>query len=99
MVDIDDLDGVGEVDVAQIPDLGRSVTEHHLALGAVQAALLGFAIDALPKGRRVLDGRRIGGRVGIASRAAALVELGLREDAAKLHLASGGRRARRPRRG
>ena len=63
MVDVDDPDGAGEVDVAQIPDPGRSVANDNLALGAVQATLPGFVIDALPKRGGVLDGTGVGGRV------------------------------------
>ena len=35
VVDVDDLDRVGEVDLAQIPDPCRAVADHDLALGTV----------------------------------------------------------------
>ncbi len=54
VVDVDDLDGVGGSDAAQIPNPCRAVSDHDLALGAVQAALPGLVVDALPERRGVL---------------------------------------------
>ncbi len=93
VVDVDDLDGVGEVAVAQIPNPCCAVTEHDLTVGAVQAALPGLVVEALPERLGVLDRACVGGRSRVPDRPALGVQSGLREDAAQLDLAGPRRRA------
>ena len=84
--DVDDLDGVGEVLVGEVPDPWRAVAEHDLARRVVEAAALGLAQDAPCEGRGLgigvaggdgLDGGVVGGRAGVAHGAVVFVS-GLR---------------------
>ena len=80
--DVDDLDGIGEVLVGEVPDPRRAVAQHDPALGVVEAAAFGLADDAPGEGRGLgvgiaggdgFDGGVVGGRAGVAHGAPVLV--------------------------
>ena len=79
---IDDLDGVGEVLVGEVPDPRRAVAEDGMARCGGEAASPGLADDASGKRRRFgvgiacgdgRDGGVVGGRPWVAQGAALLV--------------------------
>ena len=91
VVDADDPDVVGEAERAQGPHPCCAVSDHDLALGAVQAEPPGLVVDALAKRGGIVDRAGVAGRALVAHGPSVVSEPGLREDAARRHFA----RARR----
>jgi len=68
VIEIDDLNRAGEVDIGQIPNPFGSVADDNLLLRAAPSAVPGFPTEASAELFGDLDGSGIGGRIGIANR-------------------------------
>ena len=55
VVDVDGLDGVGEVHVHQARNPGCAIAQHDQTAGTVQAARLGLVVDAWSERLRILN--------------------------------------------
>src|SRR5256885_9921625 len=84
MVQIDDLDGAGEVGLGKIPDPFRPIAHYDLFCSATPSAIPGLQVDAFAELFGGLDGAGIGGGVGIPDRVAFFVPTSLREYASQL---------------
>src|ERR1700693_4951904 len=91
VVEIDNLNGVGEMQGHKIPNPFGAVTDHDLLECAAPAASVGFRIDSPAKLFRTLDGSGIRGGIGIADWIAVLIPRRLCEDASKFDFPSMGR--------
>jgi len=98
--EVDDLDGVWEVDFGELPDPGGSVAEEDSSLGVVESAAVGLTEDSLGEGGafragvgggRGLDGGGVGDGSGVTDGAALLVAGLGGPDGAQLGLAGLGR--------
>jgi hypothetical protein len=66
MIEIDDPNRTGEVDVGQIPDPFGSIADDDFLLRMVPSSVPGFQIKALAELFGGLDGSGIGSRIRIA---------------------------------
>src|SRR5512146_3059264 len=84
VIEIDNLDGAGEVQLGQIPDPLGSVAHDDFLLCAAPATIPSFQIDPLAELFGGFDGAHVGGGVRITDGIALLIPLGLSEHTAQL---------------
>ena len=75
MIQIDDLNRAGKLQIGQIPDPFGSVAEGNLLCRAAPAAIPGFQINAFAKLVGGLDGTGIGSGIRVAYRITFLAEV------------------------
>src|SRR6266566_1516537 len=90
MIEIDDLNGAGEMLVGQIPDPNGPICNYDFGGGPLPTSAPSLGIDAEAELFGGFDGTHIGGRLQVADGPAFLVHGGLREHAAELALACAG---------
>src|SRR5947207_12336208 len=66
MIEIDDLDGSGKMQVGHIPDPDGSVSENHFEHGPLPTSEPSFRVDAKTERLRGLDGSHVGGGIRVA---------------------------------
>src|ERR1035438_5344489 len=90
MIQINYLNGTGEVLVGQIPDPNGPISQDHFSRGPLPASAPSLRIDAEAELFGGFDGSYVGGRVRVADRPAFVVHGGLREHGAEFALACAG---------
>ena len=88
MINVNDLNGTGEMLVGNVPDPERAVRQHHFDCCLAPASLPGFGIDAWTKLFRRLDGPHISGGIFVADGPPLVITLGLREHAGQFDFPS-----------
>ena len=90
VIEVEDLNGGGEVEAGVFPDPGGSVAKEDDDPGESESAPDGFGTQLFSAGTAVSHGADVAGGVGIAQGLAVLVGGGLGEDAAEFGLAGAG---------
>src|SRR6266852_8338498 len=90
MIEIDDLNGAGEVLVGQIPDPNGPICNYDFDSGPLPSSAPGLGIDAEAELFGGFDGSYVGGGVRVADGPAFRVHCGLYEHATQLALAGAG---------
>src|SRR5258708_11304757 len=96
MIEIDDLNGAGEVLVGQIPDPNGPICNDDLDSGPLPTSAPGLGIDAEAELFGGFDGSYVGGGVRVADGPAVLIHSRLSEHASELALACAGALPLRP---
>src|SRR5260370_5111199 len=90
MIEIDDLDGSGKMQVGLIPDPDGSVSEDHFEHGPFPTSAPSLRVHAKTERLGGLDGSHVGGGIRVADRPSFRVHPGLCEHTAELALARAG---------
>src|SRR5207302_8560675 len=85
MIEIDDLRGLGEMQIGLIPYPCLGVCQNDLFLRTAPTPPPSFRIKATPEFLRSLNGAHVGGRIFVPDGIPFLVHRGLREHAAQFH--------------
>src|SRR5260370_40823579 len=84
MIEIDDLDGSGKMQVGLIPDPDGSVSEDHFEHGPLPTSAPSLRVHAKTERLGGLDGSHVGGGIRVADGPPFLVHQGLCKHAAAL---------------
>ena len=90
VIEIYDLNGAGELFLADVPDPVGAVAHDHLDLRPPPAALMGFGVDPAGEGGGGFDGPRVGSGLFLAHGPPLVIGSGLGEDATEFGLAGVG---------